>query len=93
MICEFCKKEFKTKQLMKHHQESAKYCIKIQKEKNPSLFKKEDDEEFIHFKNEFELFKKEFEQFKIISEQTIKEKNDEINHYKQIINSINLLIK
>ena len=89
MICDFCKKEFKTKQLMKHHQESAKYCIKIQKEKNPSHFKKKDDE----FEKEFELFKKEFEEFKIISEETIKQKNDEIEHYKQIINNIQKLIK
>jgi hypothetical protein len=37
--CEFCNKSFKTASILKNHKQSAKYCLKIQKEKNPEEVK------------------------------------------------------
>ena len=34
-ICEFCNKTFTTRNILQNHQKTAKYCVKIQKEKYP----------------------------------------------------------
>ena len=42
MECKYCKKIFKTKSILNHHQKTAKYCLKIQQEsglKIKELFK------------------------------------------------------
>ena len=39
MECEFCKKTFSTKSILKTHQNKAKYCLDIQKTKPDSIYK------------------------------------------------------
>lgn len=41
LFCVFCKKEFKTKQNVKTHQKTAKYCLEIQKKLEKNKIKKE----------------------------------------------------
>ena len=39
VICEFCDKSFKSISILRNHKQTAKYCLKIQKEKNPENVK------------------------------------------------------
>lgn len=32
MECKYCNNKFKTKSIIRHHQKTAKYCLKIQKD-------------------------------------------------------------
>lgn len=39
ITCEFCKKEYSTIPILKHHQKTAVFCIKLQNEENNKIIK------------------------------------------------------
>jgi len=89
-ICEFCAKSFKSVSILKNHKQTAKYCLKIQKEKNPENVKENFKKCNFCLKSfAYNVIKRHVDKCKIKSEKDT-DINDINNEYLDIIKELEI---